>query len=608
MATTLTRLWRIALVFTFLFSYLPTVQATVFTATSSGNYADANIWSGNAAPPSSLTADTVIIPTGININLNKRVYLNDTGSLLRVDGNITSNSDSIFLLTGTFKGAGSITIDRVDVSRSTWEFSGSLTCNKLYIGDVAINTNCTINVNQLLGLNTKTITINNGTLTIANNTTISAALGILQKGANGTINYPNSFDFEQRHHYGIHNANPLLYHPNVRHITIDVYDEQSGIALTQDLTIDKVLHLNSGKLVLNSHHLKFIDTAVLTKNIYGSISSDTNSSITVATQNGLDISIPFYKDKIANLLENQVKNFTINTTNKLATVHLPFGLEVHNKLNLQRGRLDINFATLEIRPTGSINGGSDSSFILTSMGGGVTQTIAPNDSLLFPVGTKKFGYTPAVLQNNVSTAHAFAIGVDSTLLSQGTQGVNVAHLFASVESSWLVTSTDTTNIDIGLTLYWTASMETHNLDRNDVFMSCYNQNQWDKQGSSTANSNGKHITLTRKQIKKLGVFAVREFSYIYVPTVNLNKLTTTLYPNPTNGDATLSLSLNEAQTLSIQLVDITGRIVYTKEAKEYSGGKHNITLQTSKLPKGNYVYRVIAGEGLLLKYGKLITY
>ncbi|MEZ5017013.1 MAG: T9SS type A sorting domain-containing protein [Flavipsychrobacter sp.] len=580
--------------------------ATIYTASNSGNYTNATTWTGGNIPPIELDKDTIIIPQGITILLDTSIATIRAGNLLEVNGTLNNSvSRGLYFGQGTLSGSGIIMVDTVLIVSTAWNFNGQITTPNLSLGDLNINSAASINVSQNLRLLRDSIKVNQGSLTIAGNSTISSSGGILHQGTSGTVNYPSRFNFVQNN-YGVYDANPLLYHPNVQQITIVLLSKDSGIKLTKDLTIDKVLYLNAGRLMLNGHHLSFVDTAQLATQPDGSISGDTNSSITIATHNGLSNGIPFYQEKISNILDNHVKNFTINTTNKLARLYLPLGLVVHNELNLQRGRLDINFATLEIRPTGNISGGSDSSFILTSLGGGVTQTLAPNDSLFFPVGTKKFGYTPAVLKNNAATAHTFAIGVDSTLLSQGTHGINVAHQFASVESSWLVTSTDTTNITIDLTLYWTPSMETNNLNRKDVFMSCYNQNLWDKQGSSNANSNGNHITLTRKQIKKLGVFAVREFTYIYIPRATLNKLTTTLYPNPTTGDAMLGLSLDKTQRIAIALTDATGRVVYQKEARQYNSGQHNITLPTSSLATGVYLYYITNSNGNVQSKGRLV--
>lgn len=79
-----------------------------------------------------------------------------------------------------------------------------------------------------------------------------------------------------------------------------------------------------------------------------------------------------------------------------------------------------------------------------------------------------------------------------------------------------------------------------------------------------------------------------------------------LYPNPTTDDAYMDVQLQQAQTMAIQVLDINGRAVYSKQAKLYSQGKHSIKLPMQQLPAGTYVYRINSAGGQLLYSGKLI--
>lgn len=83
-------------------------------------------------------------------------------------------------------------------------------------------------------------------------------------------------------------------------------------------------------------------------------------------------------------------------------------------------------------------------------------------------------------------------------------------------------------------------------------------------------------------------------------------LTITTYPNPTADDAYLDVQLQQAKTMAIQIVDINGRVVYSKQAKLYSQGKHSIKVPMQQLNAGMYVYRINSGDGQLLHSGKLI--
>ena len=78
------------------------------------------------------------------------------------------------------------------------------------------------------------------------------------------------------------------------------------------------------------------------------------------------------------------------------------------------------------------------------------------------------------------------------------------------------------------------------------------------------------------------------------------------YPNPTNGDATLRIILNEAAKLNIMMVDMTGKLVYNSGMKQYTATANEATLPMNQLPAGNYVYAIVDDGGKLMYRGKLV--
>lgn len=63
----------------------------------------------------------------------------------------------------------------------------------------------------------------------------------------------------------------------------------------------------------------------------------------------------------------------------------------------------------------------------------------------------------------------------------------------------------------------------------------------------------------------------------------------TLYPNPNNGSSSnLELNLNETATLAVRVTDISGRIVYNMDAKQYNAGKTIVSIPVDKLANGVY--------------------
>jgi hypothetical protein len=73
-----------------------------------------------------------------------------------------------------------------------------------------------------------------------------------------------------------------------------------------------------------------------------------------------------------------------------------------------------------------------------------------------------------------------------------------------------------------------------------------------------------------------------------------------LYPNPALGSTTLSLDATSAFRASIQVIDITGRKLWSKESK-IEKGKNNTVIPTSQLAKGMYFIQVM-NEGAQQSY------
>ena len=75
-----------------------------------------------------------------------------------------------------------------------------------------------------------------------------------------------------------------------------------------------------------------------------------------------------------------------------------------------------------------------------------------------------------------------------------------------------------------------------------------------------------------------------------------------IYPNPTEDDITISIVLTESSVLNIELVDQSGRLIYSQNNPEgLEPGIHNIQLPFSQLNKGIYYVRVSDDATTLLE-------
>ena len=68
------------------------------------------------------------------------------------------------------------------------------------------------------------------------------------------------------------------------------------------------------------------------------------------------------------------------------------------------------------------------------------------------------------------------------------------------------------------------------------------------------------------------------------------------YPNPFNASTTISYSLPEPATVTLEIYDILGRRVQTLYPGEQVAGKHSYIWQANDFSSGTYIYSITAGE------------
>ncbi|HCA79203.1 MAG TPA: hypothetical protein DEP53_05660, partial [Bacteroidetes bacterium] len=68
------------------------------------------------------------------------------------------------------------------------------------------------------------------------------------------------------------------------------------------------------------------------------------------------------------------------------------------------------------------------------------------------------------------------------------------------------------------------------------------------------------------------------------------------YPNPFNGNTTITFQLQAFGRVVLTLYDLLGREIQELVSREFPAGKHSILLNTSGLPSGVYLYRLVTGN------------
>lgn len=94
------------------------------------------------------------------------------------------------------------------------------------------------------------------------------------------------------------------------------------------------------------------------------------------------------------------------------------------------------------------------------------------------------------------------------------------------------------------------------------------------------------------------------------PNLGINnvgfKASVTIAPNPTSGDANLTIELEQNQEMTIQLVDLSGKMVWQKSNQEFFAGQNNVNLPLSNQASGIYMYVIKDTKGRVLSTGKVV--
>jgi flagellar hook assembly protein FlgD len=72
-----------------------------------------------------------------------------------------------------------------------------------------------------------------------------------------------------------------------------------------------------------------------------------------------------------------------------------------------------------------------------------------------------------------------------------------------------------------------------------------------------------------------------------------------LYPNPTSNEATIAFTLNNDAAVTIEVRDLSGKVVYTSNEGQLVAGAHNTTLSTESMASGMYTYSVSANGAVV---------
>jgi hypothetical protein len=328
-----------------------TINLRAFTAIQDGDWTDPLTW-GGVAPTGTVNAQDIIIPSGIDVNMNIDVTFNGLLNNFTVDGTLTTNSSAeLMMLAGGFNGTGDVTIDRIEFQGllTTYGLTGDLDVKTFVNNGVALNVAGAVTVTDSLSLAAGTLTLATGAnLVINTNATIVRDGGSLVT-TGGVFN--SAANYNLRYLGGNKTAGIESNSTTLQNLYIDLDDNSTTVTLGNNVQVHGILQINSGILAIGSNDLDIMGNISMTSGT--AISSTASSTINIQTSTALTTGLSF---TAGSSLDELNVNFT-GTGN----VKLESDVAISNILVLENGTVSIESGSTLTMNAGSmiqINNGS----------------------------------------------------------------------------------------------------------------------------------------------------------------------------------------------------------------------------------------------------------
>lgn len=539
-------------------------DAAIYTAVSSGSYTNASTWLGNAAPPTHLVADVVIIPSGITVTLGQNQILDGTLSTLTVNGTLSAPGNTIVLNLGSLTGSGTIAADSLSLGASlSLLFNGTLNANDMSTDGGTLTSGADINVQNNLWLNGGLLNLVSGLLSLSDGATIVINGGGLNLLTSGLVHLGNN--------YNVLYVGPSTttgweaQQPGLLNLEVAV-NANDSVMLLNNLSVAGDVSLNSGTLALNGHLL----TVDGKSNSGGGDVSGGNGSLNITGTGG------------TMTLENgnnTLDNVTVNLDGTGNSFSLNGDVTVNGTLSLQNGILNIGNSTLTIGTGGSISGGSQNSYVAMIPDGMLNININAGGSMTYPVGTTT-SYEPVMITANTGATGGYTgVGVTTGIRSNGLTGDLLTDDQPAVNSTWYLTNSSA-NPNLNVNLLWTGAAEVNGFDRTKLYLSEYTNGSWSTGTPTGATTSGgmyqTGTTGVNTPTATLAVFGDGAITTGIKNIVASNNLR--LYPNPAVSELHFRTTTNNA---TVSIYDIHGKQL---KQQKLNGN----TISVADLPAGIY--------------------
>ncbi|MBL7719628.1 MAG: T9SS type A sorting domain-containing protein [Flavipsychrobacter sp.] len=534
----------------------------------------------------SVTADALSttgnnITSSCNLNIAQVLHL-VSGSLNIANGGLVMGDNSTVVIDGAslqVSGTGSVTwcnhysvVYQGSPVTTGVELTGVALQNvTLNLGSGAVTLGTNLSVGGVLTFQSGNLALNGHDLTFEPTSNLhTTGTGYIESGFGSSIYVNANNGFYSTLNFG---AGTGL----VENLLINLGNPYAMVNLGSDLMINGTLTLGGGSLRLAGNDLTFLSGGNIAAGGTGTIMSDATSDIAVMASNSFSGSLRF------NLAGNTVNNFIMNMPGATSIVPLGTDLNVNGLLVLGSGLVDVQGHNLSVLASGGLNGGSENSYVIADGTGTLTQTIAPGNDKIFPVGTPHY-YAPAQVAGNFNCMpSSIRVGVEKDVLSAGTAGTDLSLSLPLVDATWHITSNLLSGLDLDVTLMWASGMEVNEFDNGNAYVSRYTGMNWDVASAGNATYSNGLYALTRANVTQLSPMMITD----HASPLGTRQLAAAsddieLYPNPSTSVLRFSTA---GEVTTVDILDMAGR-------KVQSLANTNNSIDVSALAPGYYTLQL----------------
>ncbi|RMG87222.1 MAG: T9SS C-terminal target domain-containing protein, partial [Bacteroidetes bacterium] len=557
-----------------LFSLPISLFSTTYTAVLSGDWTSAVTWGGMAPPTTISDDDLVIISANVTVNMDTDVELNNQFASINILGNLESQNN-LTVTSGTVLGTGTLIVNELMIAaEGTVIMTGEITCETFETASNALTLSASVNVNSELILSGGICQLDNsGSLMLASDATIQISGGKLQN-LGGTLTADGSFNL--LYSGGSTVTGDETTAGTINNLTVNLSANDQTLTMDGNLTIAGTLSLMTGTLDMSGFDLTLEGNSEVQAG--ASLSGNSNSSLILSGSGDMGV-IVFTSG------EEDVKDCTVNIENG-GWVSLGSNLTVNGTLSLNEGNVIIGDNNLTINANGSIEGGSENSFVLAQGEGSLIISLeAGGESATFPVGTDE-GYFPCILTENEGADNVeIAVNLAPQVYAEGESGADLTATESLVANTWFINSTDANaQVDLDFEFMWHSDAEVNGFSSDNCYISHYINGSWDVVAAAQASveANG-YLSITRENITSLSPFRVAD--NMTAPTFEFSASEFHYYPNPAKDYLIVELPQGLESKVG-QIFSANGKLMGSYSLKD------NTQLDISNLPAGHYILKL----------------